>query len=105
TTEESNMDDQQHEAAFDVAAIQEKIANFEAKLKNFKVPNLGQIEERLAAIEVKANRPVGLADNSDQQAEIERKALATLIRTGSDHEVKTAVSSNDPEGGWMILPT
>lgn len=62
------------------------------------------LQDRLAELEKKANRPGG-GQNKDEQAEVERKALVSLIRTGSDVEVKAATSSNDPEGGWMILPT
>lgn len=67
--------------------------------------DLKALQDRLAELEKKANRPSGGAGNSDEQAEIERKALATLIRTGSDVEIKAATSSNDPDGGYFVLPT
>lgn len=61
--------------------------------------------DRLAELEKKANRPGGKADK-DEQAEIEKKALASLLRTGLDTDIKSAASSdNDPSGGYFVLPT
>lgn len=65
---------------------------------------LKALMDRLADLETKANRPGG-GQNKDEQAEIERKALSSFVRTGSDIEIKQATSSNDPEGGYFILPT
>ena len=65
---------------------------------------LKALMDRLAEVEKKANRPGG-AGNADAQAEVERKALASFVRTGSDVEIKAAVSSSDPDGGYFILPT
>lgn len=62
--------------------------------------------DRLAELEKKANRPGGSGTGAaDQQVEAERKALASYVRTGSDLEIKQAVSSSDPDGGYFILPT
>lgn len=65
---------------------------------------LKALVDRLAELEKKANRPGGQA-NTDEQAEIERKALASLLRTGLDAEIKTASSDSDPAGGYFVLPT
>lgn len=62
------------------------------------------IEARLAEVEKKANRPAG-TKVGDERAEIEKKALSSFIRTGSDVEVKAAASDNAVDGGWMVLPT
>lgn len=65
---------------------------------------LKALMDRLAELEKKANRPGGPA-NADEQAEIERKALASLLRTGLDAEIKAASSDSDPSGGYFVLPT
>lgn len=73
---------------------------------------LKALMDRLAELEKKANRPGGTV-NADEQAEIERKALASLLRTGMADEIKaageietkTAASDNDPAGGYFVLPT
>ena len=57
------------------------------------------LSDRLAELEKKANRPGGTVDK-DEQGEIERKALESLFRTGSDVEVKAAASTSDPGGGY-----
>jgi len=63
------------------------------------------MSDRLAELEKKANRPAGGGKAGDEQKDLETKALASFIRTGSDVEVKAATSSSDPEGGYFILPT
>lgn len=70
--------------------------------------------DRIADLEKKANRPgTGKADK-DEQAEIERKAFATFIRSGTTSaiteaggtfESKAAASDSDPAGGYFVLPT
>lgn len=60
--------------------------------------------DRLADLEKKANRPGGGVDDK-AQAEVEKKALATLLRTGQDAEIKAASSDSDPSGGYLVLPT
>tara|TARA_R110002020_G_scaffold5179_4_gene21928 strand:- start:10765 stop:11982 length:1218 start_codon:yes stop_codon:yes gene_type:complete len=65
---------------------------------------LKALMDRLAELEKKANRPGGAADKNEA-AEIERKALATLLRTGLDADIKAASSDSDPAGGYFVLPT
>ena len=65
---------------------------------------LKALMDRLAELEKKANRPGGAA-NADEQAEIEKKAFASLLRTGLDAEIKAASSDSDPAGGYFVLPT
>lgn len=57
---------------------------------------------RLDKIEAKMNRGGGQAEGAEA---VERKALASFVRTGSDHEIKQATSASDPDGGYFILPT
>lgn len=74
---------------------------------------LKALMDRLAELEKKANRPGAKADK-DEQAEIERKALTSLLRTGTTAaieeaggvmESKSASSDNDASGGYFVLPT
>ncbi len=74
---------------------------------------LKALMDRLADLEKRANRPSAKADK-DEQAEIERKALASLLRTGTTAaiqdaggiiEAKAASSDSDPAGGYFVLPT
>jgi HK97 family phage major capsid protein len=74
---------------------------------------LKALMDRLAELEKKANRPGGAGGNADERAEIEKKALAALLRTGSAEEIraagsieaKAASSDSDPAGGYFVLPT
>jgi HK97 family phage major capsid protein len=62
--------------------------------------------DRLDKIETKLARPgVPETKSADETAEIERKALGSFIRTGSEVELKAASSDNGPDGGWLVLPT
>ena len=74
-----------------------------------KAPNSAEVKalaDRLADLEKKANRPFRqVGETGDEQKEVERKALASYMRTGSDVEVKAAASDNNPEGGYFVLPT
>lgn len=73
-----------------------------------KVPNGTEIKalvDRIAELEKKANRPGSGGGNADEQREIERKALASYMRTGSDVEVKAAATDNNVDGGYFVLPT
>jgi HK97 family phage major capsid protein len=72
--------------------------------KKDDVVDVKALETRLAEIEKKANRPAG-TKAGDEQADIEKKALGSFIRTGSDVEVKAAASDNAVDGGWMVLPS
>lgn len=80
----------------------------------------GSVEERMKAIETKAsavetigtrldkiearlNRPA--ANDNAENGELERKALASFARTGSDVELKSLQAQSDPDGGYVSLPT
>ena len=74
---------------------------------------LKALQDRFAELEKKANRPGGKADK-DEQAEIERKALSSLLRSGTSaaiedaggsFESKAASSDSDTAGGYFVLPT
>ncbi len=74
---------------------------------------LKALMDRLAELEKKANRP-GTKGDKDEQVEVERKALMSLLRTGSTSaiedaggtlESKAASSDNDASGGYFVLPT
>ena len=90
-----SLEDLQKSVDERIKAVEEKAAANDNKA----------LADRLAALETKANRPGGTALNKDEQAEVELKALASYIRTGSDVEVKAASSDNDPAGGYMVLPS
>lgn len=86
--------------------IDERLKKLEGKSEPEKKADQVEIKaltDRLAELEKKANRP-GLKPG-DEQKEIETKALASFLRTGSDVELKAAQSSNDADGGYFILPT
>ncbi|PZU23789.1 MAG: phage major capsid protein [Shinella sp.] len=73
-----------------------------------KVPNGTEIKalvDRISDLEKKANRPGNGSGNADEQKDIERKALASYMRTGSDVEVKAAATDNNVDGGYFVLPT
>lgn len=74
---------------------------------------LKALMDRLADLEKKGNRP-GTKTDKDEQAEIERKALSSLLRSGMSSaieeaggafESKAASSDSDPAGGYFVLPT
>lgn len=75
----------------------------DAKRDDVNNPDVKALSDRLAELEKKANRP-GVKPG-DEQKDIETKALASFLRTGSDVEVKAAASDNAVDGGWMVLPT
>lgn len=75
----------------------------DAKKDDVGNPDVKALSDRLAELEKKANRP-GVKPG-DEQKDIETKALASFLRTGSDVEVKAAASDNAVDGGWMVLPT
>ena len=70
--------------------------------------------DRIDELEKKGNRPGIGGGNADERKEIERKALAALMRSGTLDEVKAAgglfelkaaSSDSDPAGGYFVLPT
>lgn len=82
---------------------QDGIAALEAKMTEIeKKADPAPLVARLDKIEAKLNRGAGPTEGNEA---IERKALASFVRTGSDHEIKQATSSSDPDGGYFILPT
>lgn len=80
--------------------VDERIKAVEDK----EVPDTKTLTERLDKLEAKATRPGAVTDTKEAE-QIETKALATLLRTGSDAEIKTAASDNNVEGGYFVLPT
>ncbi|MCR5943584.1 phage major capsid protein [Ochrobactrum sp. XJ1] len=68
-------------------------------------PEIKALVDRLDEIEKKHGRLSGGKANTEEQGEIERKALSHFARTGSDVEVKAAASDNNVDGGYFVLPT
>lgn len=74
---------------------------------------LKALMDRLADLEKKANRPGAGKADKDEQVSLEKKAFASLLRTGTADEIKavgeietkTASSDSDPAGGYFVLPT
>ncbi len=75
---------------------------------------LKAVLDRISELEKKANRPITGGGNADEQIALERKALASLLRSGSmagiedaggTIEAKAASSDSDPAGGYFVLPT
>lgn len=99
-----------------LTAVEEKTAGVKVEKKGKKddeETDLDALQKRLAELEKKANRPAG-GGNSDEQAEVERKALSSLLRSGASSgiedaggsfESKAASSDSDPAGGYFVLPT
>lgn len=65
---------------------------------------LKALQDRLDKLEAKGNRPGGTTDPKEAE-QVETKALATLLRTGTDAEIKAAATDNNVEGGYFVLPT
>lgn len=72
------------------------------KVEEKQAPDLAKIEERLAAVETKANRPT--PDKKDEPSE-ERKAFVSYLRHGRDampdEERKALTVANDTSGGYL----
>ena len=71
------------------------------------------ITDRLDKLEAKAGRPAATVDPKEAE-QVERKALASALRSGSLAaveeaggliEAKAASSDTDPAGGYFVLPT
>jgi HK97 family phage major capsid protein len=102
--------DEDDPASIVTKALDDFKKTVEDRLKALEAKGVGKddlevktLDDRLADLEKKANRP-GVKPG-DEQKDIESKALASYIRTGSDVEVKAAASDNAVDGGWMVLPT
>jgi HK97 family phage major capsid protein len=86
-------------------ALADLQASIDERLK--KVEGGAEIKalmDRLDAIEKKGDQLTGKKDPKEQ-ADIETKAMASYIRSGSDVEIKAAASDNNVEGGYFVLPT
>lgn len=75
-------------------------------------PDLSAIEARMAEmqttidqLEARAQRPGATDDRGGNREDIERRALASYLRTGVDTEIRAAASDNSSDGGWLVLPT
>lgn len=55
--------------------------------------------------EVRSQRGSVPARPAASAGDTELRALASLVRTGDDAEVRAAASDNNPDGGWFVLPT
>lgn len=93
--------------------VEEKTASIKVEKKGDEGDDLRKALDRIAELEKKANRPGG-GGNADEQIEIERKALASLLRSGTTAaiedaggvlESKAASSDSDASGGYFVLPT
>lgn len=84
-------------------ALSEFESKYDARLTGAANDNQ-KLADRLDKLEAKAARPGVGAANDNNPAEIEMKAFATYLRTGSDVEVKAAASDNAIDGGWLVLP-
>lgn len=91
-----------------IALVTKNLSDFTARFEKdleTKGANDNKIADRLSKIEAKMSLPNGSAASADDAKEIETKAVASFLRTGSDLEMKAAATDNNPEGGWMVLPT
>ena len=103
-SKEGSMPENEQGAAPDTAALEGKIADLDKAVKSIPAVDLKPVTDRLDKLEAKASLPAA-AKSEDEQKALEVKALETLLRTGSDVEIKAATSSSDADGGFFILPT
>ena len=79
--------------------VDDKLKEIEGKADTSK------LDERIKALETKANRPGGGADKKDdEQAAIEKKSFGTYLRLGNQapiDELKALTVSSDPQGGYL----
>ncbi|MBB3289901.1 MULTISPECIES: phage major capsid protein [unclassified Rhizobium] len=79
--------------------VDDKLKEIETKTDTSK------LDERIKALETKANRPGGGAGKKDdEQVEIEKKAFGTYLRLGNQapvDELKALSVSSDPQGGYL----
>lgn len=99
----SDMDKNEQGAAPEIAALETKVSDLTEQVKSFKAPDLTKIEERIAKMEQKANRPEVKGD--DQPSE-ESKAFATYLRMGDQmpDEEKKALTVADDSGAGYLAP-
>ncbi|MGV8831250.1 MAG: phage major capsid protein [Devosia sp.] len=102
---EATMADNEQGAAPEIAELTTKMGEFETTLKAFKQPDLTKIEDRLAKVEAKANRPgADNAADTDEATNLERKAFGSYLRLGNQlpaDEAKSLTVSNDEQGGYL----
>lgn len=68
---------------------------------------LQEFQKQADEIEMKANRQglgLGNGGKNVEQSDQYRKALATLVRTGDDTELKSMSIGSDPDGGYVVIP-
>ncbi|MEQ8444870.1 MAG: phage major capsid protein [Pelagibacterium sp.] len=66
---------------------------------------LAAMQTRMDELEISTQRVPATPRGESEQRDIELRALASFIRTGDDTEIRSAVSSNNADGGYFILPT
>lgn len=93
-------------AAMVTKALSDFQVVFDDRLKALetKGANDNKVADRLNKLEAKMSLP-GASAAAGEAKDIETKAVASFMRTGSDLEMKAAASDNNVEGGWMVLPT
>lgn len=67
--------------------------------------DLKALQDAVAELQKKANRPALPGVPDEEQKQLEAKAFRELLKTGGFGEFKAAVSTIDPEGGYFVLPT
>lgn len=102
------MDNQEQVAAPEIAALETEVKSLAETVKGFKAPDLSKIEERLAKVEAKAQRPATGTVDKEQASEIEVKALNTFLRGGigalDDAERKALNLTTPTAGGYVVAP-
>jgi len=98
--------DEEDPAGIVTKALDELRTSIDARLKAVEekvaAPDLSKIEDRIKAVEIKANRPA-TGDNPTEPT-AERKAFATYLRRGKDmpdEELKSLRVSDDAQGGYL----
>jgi HK97 family phage major capsid protein len=87
-------------------SLEDFTLKFDDRLKAMEAKsNDNRVADRLSKIEAKMSLPTGTGASADDTKDIETKAVASFMRTGSDLEMKAAATDSNPDGGWMVLPT
>lgn len=101
----SVMDNQEQVAAPEaIAALETKVSELTEQVKGFKAPDVSKLEERLKAVETKANRPT--TEKKAEEPTEERKSFATYLRygLGMPEEQKKALTVSDDPGAGFLAP-
>ncbi|MEO7224189.1 MAG: phage major capsid protein, partial [Devosia sp.] len=96
------LEDEENTLTLD--GVAERVGTLESDVAAIK-DSLGNVEKAATRIETKLARPGTIETKAATSTEIERKALGSFIRTGSEIELKAAATDNGPDGGWFVLPT